>query len=200
MKRKFCITFLLILLSIIFLPDNARAVKIQGEEKIEVGDTVTVTLDFERYIGAYDGIEVEYNDRVLQYLSGDPIKESWWVEPPDGSLGIYRKTYTFKALRDGISVIKIKIKGLVAGNQSIDELGDFELTKRIIVGKGYEKGDVDMNGIVDAVDAAKVLTLFKNQNATEEVVYLGDVDGTPGLTAVDAMTILTAFKNNSVLN
>ncbi len=63
----------------------------------------------------------------------------------------------------------------------------------------HEKGDVDKNGVVDAVDAAKVLTLFKNQNATKEEVELGDVDGTPGLSAVDAMTILTAFKNKTKL-
>ena len=61
------------------------------------------------------------------------------------------------------------------------------------------KGDVDKSGVVDAVDASKVLTLFKNQNATQEEIELGDVDGTPGLTAVDAMTILTAFKNKTAL-
>ena len=44
-----------------------------------------------------------------------------------------------------------------------------------------------------------MLTLFKNQNATEEELYLGDVDGTPGLSAVDAMAILTAFKNDTPL-
>ncbi len=64
----------------------------------------------------------------------------------------------------------------------------------------YKKGDVDKSGVVDAVDASKVLTLFKNQNATQEELYLGDVDGTPGLSAVDAMTILTAFKNKTSLD
>ncbi len=63
----------------------------------------------------------------------------------------------------------------------------------------FLKGDVDKSGVVDAVDASKVLTLFKNQNATEEELYLGDVDGTPGLSAVDAMAILTAFKNDTPL-
>ena len=69
---------------------------------------------------------------------------------------------------------------------------------RLIV-EPRKKGDVDKNDVVDAVDASKILTLYKNQNADVYEEYLGDVDGTPGLSAVDAMTILTAFKNKTDL-
>ena len=69
------------------------------------------------------------------------------------------------------------------------------LTFRIVV-TDYQKGDVNKDGYVNAIDAALVLDFYKNNNATDEDYRLGDMDNNGMLNAADAAAILDIFKNH----
>lgn len=59
----------------------------------------------------------------------------------------------------------------------------------------YEKGDVDMNGIVNVVDAGLVMDYFKGTvGLTAMQIYLGDMDDNAILNVEDAGKILDKFK------
>lgn len=57
------------------------------------------------------------------------------------------------------------------------------------------KGDIDGNGVLTANDAAMLLDIYKNGNATPEQTKLCDMDGNGTLTANDAAIILDMYKN-----
>ena len=60
----------------------------------------------------------------------------------------------------------------------------------------YQLGDVNMDKQINATDAAKVLDLFKNNNATTKEIILGDMTGDGLLNSTDAALILDLFKNS----
>ncbi|MBE6900057.1 MAG: hypothetical protein E7479_05255, partial [Ruminococcaceae bacterium] len=66
---------------------------------------------------------------------------------------------------------------------------DYYETK-VIPAKGYELGDINLDGKVDVMDAYFVrLVVAKLRKPTEQQILLGDVDGDGKITAIDANII-----------
>ena len=195
-KKNHIFKVILILYLLTFCINNINAVQIKSNNTVDVNKKITITLDFGQYVAAYDSIVVEYNRNVLEYVSGDPLIENLWWDSTDESKGINTKTYTFNAKRDGTCNIKIKVKGLVSANKTLDVLGDIEVSKEIKVGTGILKGDLDKNGEIDTADAAVALNLFKYKNYSKEDMQIGDMDNNGVIDTADAAEILNIFKYN----
>ncbi len=186
-------TFLLLIIHNSYI--NAT-VRISAPDKVNVGDTIVVTLDFGTYVGAYDLLEITYNSRILKNASTIPLIERYWFDNTEESKGIRYKTYVFKALKNGTLSIGANIKGLVGADSKMENIGDMYVYKTIIVGNGIEAGDINQDGFINSTDAALVLDLFKNGGATQTDYLRGDVDNNGILDSTDAAMILDIYKNN----
>lgn len=194
MKRKIFFRIVMLVYIIIFCINTVSAATLSAKTNISINETITVTLDFGEYVAAYDSLEVTYNDNVMEYVSGSPLSEGLWWDTTNESRGIKTKTYKFKGTKDGISTIRIKVKGAVSANATMDVLGDIEVNKKITIGKGYIKGDLSGDGLVDSADAAIALNLYKYNNANEDEITIGDMDGNEIIDSADAAMILNAYK------
>lgn len=161
---------------------------------IDKGNEFTITLNFDYTIGAYDSIEVVYDSNVVEYISGDPIKEQVWFDDTDNQTGsITQKKYKFKAINDGTTNITIKAKGLVRSNETMDWIGDKIVSKNISVGRC---GDINKDGKVNADDAAEVIEAFKTNSNNTQDLKVADLNKDGRLTAEDAALIIEIFKTN----
>lgn len=194
MKRKNFFRIIMLVYIIVFCINTVNAVQLTAKSNISKNETITVTLDFGQYVAAYDSLEVTYNSNVMEYISGDSLKEGLWWDTTQESTGIRTKTYTFKGTKDGISTIRVKVKGAVSANANMDPLGDIEVYKKITIGKGYTKGDLSGDGLVDSADAAIALNLYKYNNANEDDITVGDMDNNGMIDSADAAMILNAYK------
>lgn len=194
MKRKNFFRIIMLVYIIVFCINTVNAVQLTAKSNISKNETITVTLDFGQYVAAYDSLEVTYNSNVMEYISGDSLKEGLWWDTTQESTGIRTKTYTFKGTKDGISTIRVKVKGAVSANANMDPLGDIEVYKKITIGKGYTKGDLSGDGLVDSADAAIALNLYKYNNANEDDITVGDMDNNGIIDSADAAMILNAYK------
>ena len=174
---------------------TVKAIQINSKAKIDIGEEITVTVDFGTYVAAYDRLEVTYNNRIMKYNSKHSLIENLWWDNTQASKGINKKVYSFIGTGNGISTIGVKAQGLVSANQNMDVLGDVQTSKLILVGNGITKGDMDGNGVITANDAAIILDIYKNGNATKDDILTGDMDGNGTLTANDAAMILDMYKN-----
>ena len=175
---------------------NIQAIQINSSRGsyIDKGNEFTITLNFDYTIGAYDSIEVTYDSNVIEYVSGDPIKEQVWYDDTDNQTGsITQKKYKFKAINDGTTTITIKAKGLVRSNESMDWIGDKTITKNISVGRC---GDINKDGKVNADDAAEVIDAFKTNNNNIQYLKIADLNNDGRLTAEDAALIIEYFKTH----
>ena len=164
---KYFICFVIIGI-IAIMQSKVNAVKIDTKSHVNIGEEVLVTVDFETYIAAYDGFELSYNERIMKYNSPYELIEGLWWDTSVESTGINKKVYSFTALGNGDNTIRVKIKGLVSANYEMDDLGDINISKTMIIGSGSKLGDLDGNGTVNANDAALVLDLYKYSNITED--------------------------------
>ena len=161
---------------------------------IDKGNEFTITLNFDYTIGAYDSIEVTYDSNIVEYISGDPIKEQVWFDDTDNQTGsITQKKYKFKAINDGTTNITIKAKGLVRSNETMDWIGDKIVSKNISVGRC---GDINKDGKVNADDAAEVIEAFKTNSNNTQDLKVADLNKDGRLTAEDAALIIEIFKTN----
>lgn len=190
---KFLIVSLVIICMTLCV-STVDAVTINTKNKINIGETINVTLDFGTYVAAYDSLEVKFNDRIMKYNSAHSLIEGLWWDTTPESTGINKKVYSFTGIGNGTSTINIKIKGLVSANSQMTPLGDIELNKTITVGNGNKKGDLDGNGIVNANDAAIALDLYKYGNVTQDDLLAGDMDNNGTINANDAALILDIYK------
>lgn len=182
------------IISLLINISNIYAISMTAPSKVAVGNTITITLYFGTRVGAYDSIKVSYDTNLLEYVSGDKIEEGLWWDSSQESAGITSKTYTFKAKTDGLATVSIAIKGLTSANQTMDYIGDVNISKDITLGSGIIKGDADKNGVVDANDASLILEIYKSQNATVEQKKICDLDGNGIIDANDASLILEQYK------
>jgi len=189
-KVAICIFIISLLINI----SNIYAISVTSPSKIAVGNSVTITLNFGTNVGAYDSIKVNYDTNLLEYVSGDPTEEGVWWDNSQESRGISSKTYKFKAKTDGLATITISVKGLTSANQSMDYIGDVNVSKEITIGSGIKKGDADKNGVVDANDASLVLEIYKSENTTREHKAICDLDNNGIVDANDASLILEQYK------
>ena len=195
MKNKIKRTFLMFFI-FTFLFSNINAFEINSKDKIDVGETITVTLDFQTAIGAYDSLEVTYNEYTLEYVSGDSLKENVWHDSSQEQQGINSKTYVFKGKANGISTITVNIKGAVSANESRDELGDIEISKRITIGSGYIKGDINSDGAINSIDASILIDKYKRNNITQDDIDIADMNNDGSINSVDSSMIIDMYKNN----
>ncbi len=179
-----------------FLFSNVKAFEISSKDNIDIGEIITVTLDFETNVGAYDSLNVTYNEYALEYISGDALSETVWHDSSKEQLGISSKTYVFRGKANGISTIEVNIKGAVSANESMDVLGEINVSKRITVGSGYIKGDMNSDGYINSVDAAIVMNIYKNNNATQDDIEIVDMNNDGYVNSIDAALIMNMFKNN----
>lgn len=192
LKTSFILFFIFL---IILTIDNVCAVTINTQNKVEVGQRVDVTLDFGTNIAAYDSLEVTYNNRVLNYISSNPLKENFWYDTSYESNGIRSKTYSFIATGNGKSTINIKLKGVVSANYNMDVLGDFNLTKTITIGTGIKKGDLNGDGVINSIDAALVLDMYNNGDNKAEDIEVADMNNDNVVNSIDAAIILDMYNN-----
>lgn len=183
------------IICILLFSNNINAIEINCKEKVQVNEQVTVNIDLGTYIAAYDRLQVIYNNEVLEYVSGDDLKQDVWWDTTEESIGINSKTYTFKALKEGISVIKISIEGAISANENMDYIGDIEAYTIITVGEDYIKGDINGDKKVNSIDASIILDKYKYDNATEEDLVLADMNNDGKLNAQDASIIFDIYKN-----
>ncbi len=127
-----------ILTIILFTSFNVYAASINGNSNVYVGDTVTVTFNFGQNVGAYDDITVGYDSHVLEYVSGDSLKELAWYDATNEQYGISTKTYTFKAVNEGSGRISVTVNGAVSANDAMDPIGTIAAEKIINVSKKAE--------------------------------------------------------------
>lgn len=180
---------------VIFMIDNVYAVTLDLKNKIDIGQRLDVTLDFGTNVAAYDSLEITYNNRVLNYVSSNPLEEKFWYDTSYESKGIRKKTYSFIATGNGKSTINIKIKGLVSANYSMDELGDFNITKTVVIGTGITKGDLDGNGVINSIDAALVLDLYNTNKIASEDIEVADMNNDGVVNSIDAAMILDTYNS-----
>ena len=93
---------LVVLYTAICLKINAA--NISGNSNVIVGQTFTLTFEFGTNVGAYDSINVSYDTNMYEYVSGDSLNESVWWDQSDTSAGVATKTYTFKAIKEGLLI------------------------------------------------------------------------------------------------
>ena len=190
---KYFICFVIIGI-IAIMQSKVNAVKIDTKSHVNIGEEVLVTVDFETYIAAYDGFELSYNERIMKYNSPYELIEGLWWDTSVESTGINKKVYSFTALGNGDNTIRVKIKGLVSANYEMDDLGDINISKTMIIGSGSKLGDLDGNGTVNANDAALVLDLYKYSNITEDDLKVADIYQNGLINANDAALILDMYK------
>ena len=130
----------------------------------------------------------------MKYNSPYELIEGLWWDTSVESTGINKKVYSFTALGSGDNTIRVKIKGLVSANYEMDDLGDINISKTMIIGSGSKLGDLDGNGTVNANDAALVLDLYKYSNITEDDLKVADIDQNGLINANDAALILDMYK------
>ena len=181
-----------------FLFSNIRAFEINSKDEIDIDETITVTIDFGTSLGAYDSLGVTYNTYTLEYVSGDPLEESVWHDSSQEQQGISSKTYVFKGKANGISTINIDIKGAVSANENMDELGDINISKKITIGFGYVKGDVNSDGAINSIDASLIIDKYKNNNIIQDDLEIADMNNDGAINSVDASIIIDMYKNNQI--
>lgn len=192
LKTSFILFFIFL---IILTIDNVCAVTINTQDKVEVGQRIDVTLDFGTNIAAYDSLEVTYNNRVLNYISSNPLKENFWYDTSYESNGIRSKTYSFIATGNGKSTINIKLKGVVSANYNMDVLGDFNLTKTITIGNGVKRGDLNGDGVINSIDAALVLDMYNSGDNNAEDIEVADMNNDNVVNSIDAAIILDMYNS-----
>ena len=168
---------------------------IDSKDKIDVNELVTITLNFETNIGAYDLVKLEYNNKVLEYVSGSPLISTAWYDNTAQSKGITSLSYTFKGKDNGKSDINIIVKGLTSANDTMDYLGDRIVSKKITVGTGIQKGDADGNGVIDSNDASTALFLYKTNSNIDDLKNC-DMDNNGVIDSNDASLILELYKSS----
>lgn len=179
-----------------FLFSNVKAFEINSKDNIDIGETITVTLYFETSLGAYDSLEVTYNEYALEYVSGDPLHENVWHDSSEEQLGIQSKTYVFRGKANGISTIDVNINGAVSANETMDVLGNINVSKTITIGTGYTKGDLNSDGAINSLDAALIIDKYKNNNITQDDIEIADMNNDGSLNALDSAMIIDKYKNN----
>ncbi len=122
----------------IFIGGNIYAASISGNSNVYVGDTFSVTFNFGTNVGAYDNLTVSFDSNVLEYVSGDSLKEDVWWDQSEASLGISTKTYTFRAKNEGSGRIAVVANGVTSANESMDSLGTITAEKLVNVSKKAE--------------------------------------------------------------
>ncbi len=195
MKIRFRKIAILLFLSVLLIP-TIHGGSISTLSKASIGQTITVTVDFGENIAAYDSYELIYNDKALEYVSGDELNDLAWYDTSHESKGIRYKAYKFRVIASGVSVMEVKAKGVVSANSTLDELGDMYFTKRIDLGQGLLVGDINCDLKVNADDAAIVIDKFKNNNITQTDLLVCDLHNDNKLNADDAALIIDKFKNN----
>lgn len=124
---------------VLFIGSSVNAASMTGNSNVYVGDTVTVTFNFDTYVGAYDSLNVTYDANIFEYVSGDSLSESVWWDQSEESKGIATKTYTFKAKKSGTSRITVVANGVTSANESMDSLGTLTAEKMINVSQRAEE-------------------------------------------------------------
>ena len=130
MHRK--IALLLFAFMLIFSA-NVSAASLNGVSNVNVGDTFTLTFNFGQNVGAYNSINVTFNDNVLEYVSGDSLSEGLWYDESDESYGIGSKSYTFRAKAAGSAQVNVIAKEVTSANETMDSLGNISATKTVSV-------------------------------------------------------------------
>ena len=171
-----------------------QAIELIAPEKVDIGQDITVVLDFKSPIAAYDSLIFTYNNKIMKYNSAASLIEGLWWDTSKESKGIDKKIYSFTATGNGICTFDVKMSGVVSANYSMDIIGDVDVSTKVTVGDGILKGDLEGNGIVDANDASIALDLYKYNNATEDDIKVADMDGNDIIDANDASLILDVYK------
>lgn len=127
-----------VLTIMLFASFNVYAASINGNSNVYVGDTFTVTFNFGQNVGAYDDITVGYDSYVLEYVSGDSLKELAWYDASNEQYGISTKSYTFRAVNEGSGRISVTVNGAVSANEAMDPIGTIAAEKLINVSKKAE--------------------------------------------------------------
>lgn len=139
MNKKILNKVIVALLTImLFASFNIYAASINGNSNVYVGDTFTVTFNFGQNVGAYDDITVGYDSHVLEYVSGDSLKELAWYDATNEQYGISTKSYTFRAINEGSGRISVTVNGAVSANEAMDPIGTIAAEKLINVSKKVE--------------------------------------------------------------
>ena len=190
---KYFICFVIIGI-IAIMQSKVNAVKIDTKSHVNIGEEVLVTVDFETYIAAYDGFELSYNERIMKYNSPYELIEGLWWDTSVESTGINKKVYSFTALGNGDNTIRVKIKGLVSANYEMDELGDIEVEKKMVVGNGITLGDVNGDGVINSDDSALILDMYRYGNITEDDLNVADIDKNGTINSDDAAQVLDMYR------
>ena len=188
------LTLVIIMLTISLGLNKAEAVKIDTKSHVEVGEEVLVTVDFEENIAAYDSYRLTYNDTIMKYNSPYELIEDLWWDTSYESNNIKKKVYSFTALGNGQNTIKLDIKGLVSANYEMDELGDIEVEKKMVVGNGITLGDVNGDGVINSDDSALILDMYRYGNITEDDLNVADIDKNGTINSDDAAQVLDMYR------
>ena len=134
LKRvSLCLMFLMLIVGI-----NIYAASLTGSSNVYVGDTVTVTFNFGQNVGAYDNLTVSYDTNMLEYVSGDSLKEDVWWDSSEASNGISTKTYTFRAKNAGTSRVVVVANGVTSADANMTSLGTVTAEKMINISQKNE--------------------------------------------------------------
>ncbi len=194
---KFNILIVLVLVIVLTI-NNAYAVSLTSKGKVAIGERFDVTLDFGQNIAAYDSLKFEYNSNILKYLSDNKLVEDLWWDISNESTGIRKKVYTFMATGNGISTFRVDIKGLVSANSTMDELGNFNLKRKVTIGSGIKKGDLDGNGIINGTDASMILDIYNKSIDNQDYLLVADMDGNGIINGADAAIVLDMYNKGIV--
>ena len=122
---------------------NIYAASLTGSSNVYVGDTVTVTFNFGQNVGAYDNLTVSYDTNMLEYVSGDSLKEDVWWDSSEASNGISTKTYTFRAKNAGTSRVVVVVNGVTSADANMTSLGTVTAEKMINISQKNENKTED---------------------------------------------------------
>lgn len=113
----------------------------------------------------------------------------------DSGISIEESTVT---LNNGVGTGKVKVK---FDAKPYGDNGNYvkEYTINYTIMQ-YQKGDVNKDGYINALDAAMVLDLYKNNNAVQDNYDYGDMNNDNQLNSTDAAMILDLFKNSNKVN
>ena len=78
----------------------------------------------------------------------------------------------------------------------MDELGDIEVSKRITIGSGYQKGDINSDGAINSIDASILIDKYKRNNITQDDIDIADMNNDGSINSVDSSMIIDMYKNN----
>ena len=139
LKRvSLCLMFLMLIVGI-----NIYSASLTGSSNVYVGDTVTVTFNFGQNVGAYDNLTVSYDTNMLEYVSGDSLKEDVWWDSSEASNGISTKTYTFRAKNAGTSRVVVVANGVTSADANMTSLGTVTAEKMINISQKNENKTED---------------------------------------------------------